>query len=389
MPYLRNQAKHRISNYNGNRNVNERFSSELAEKIRKNAWTNLPELLRQIALANAQKQQQERGGSKIGYLQQVSRRDFKPSILASTESENSFDNEPRTRLRQQTTSSKLQGHGNMGRRSMSKSRDQGDSSKMNEDEKHLLYHNIQMKNGGIKWTRGIFVKPDSELSDDQSQHDSPSSNNRFNEDTYKTNHNENESNDRKNRFKSSKFTSIDSQGLYTKRNGSDNHSSTRLINQNDSLDKTFASFNGYNRQKYPPRRRNIFNQGYGDGSGDSTEESIQLGTTASGSRKHFPKRQSNPLEIVSERRIDDAIITSSLPRQGKQSSFERQITDSIATLSSEGLSKLENQKQWNDRESQDHREWWRTFQQRSGLHSRNTQRRRSRSLVFQNSSRES
>ena len=373
MPYLRNQAKHRINHYNNRNNENEGFSSELAEKIRKNAWTNLPELLRQIALANAQKQQQERGGSKMGYMQAVNRRDFRPSTLASEESEDSFDNEPRTRLHQQITSPMIRGHGKTGNRSPSKSYETKETSNLNEDEKHLLYHNIQMKNGGIKWTRGIFVKPGSELSDEDDESIAPSKNNRFIERSTGQGQNPN----------------FGSQDLYTKRNGSNSHSNTRLINQNDDFDQTFSSFNGYNRQKYPPRRRNKFINGYGGGAGDSSEESIQLGTTASGSRKHFPKRQSNPLEIVSERRIDDAIITSSLPRKGKQTSFERQITDSIATLSSEGLSKLENQEQWKDRQSQLHREWWRTFQQRSGSQSRNPQRRRGRSLVLSTSSRES
>ena len=188
-------------------------------------------------------------------------------------------------------------------------------------------------------------------------------------------------------FFKSNIAGLGSQELYTRRNGSHNHSNKRLINQNDNFDETFASFNGYNRQKYLPRRRNKFNQGYIIGSGASSEEIVQLGTTASGTRKHFPKRQNNPLEIVSERRIDDAIITSSLPRQGKQSSFERQITDSIATLSSEGFSQLENQKQLNERQSQLHREWWRTFQNRKGRsQSRNSQRR---GLISKKSSQES
>ena len=379
---MRNQAKHRINHYNNKNGQNEKFSSDLAEKIQKNAWTNLPELLRQIALANAQKQQQERGGAKIGYLQPVNRRDFRPSTLAS---DDNFDNEPRGRIQQPITSPGLRGRVNKGSRSQSESQDTDEASNMNEDEKHLLYHNIQMKNGGIKWTRGIFVKPDSEVSGAKDKYNQPSNRDQYHDDRYEMISNYQDNADRKSNFKS-KIVGLGSQELHTKRNSSHNRSSTRLINESDSFDNTFATYDGYNRQKYSPRRRNKFNQGYGSASGENTEEIIQLGTTASGTRKHFPKRQSNPLEIVSERRIDDAIITSSLPRQGKQSLFERQITDSIATLSSEGLSQLENQKPWNARQSQLHREWWRTFQKRSGPQTRNSQRRRSRTLISKKSS---
>ena len=127
---------------------------------------------------------------------------------------------------------------------------------------------------------------------------------------------------------------------------------------------------------------------------EGTDESMQLGTTAPGNRKHFPKRQSNPLEIVSERRIDDAIVKNSpgLPRKGKQSSFEEKLTDSIASLSSEGISNAKKlqQNQWKiqDRQLGFSREWWQTFQQRSGTTSRSHQRRRSRSLLLDKPTRE-
>ena len=136
---------------------------------------------------------------------------------------------------------------------------------------------------------------------------------------------------------------------------------------------------------------------------DGTEEGMQLGTTAPGNRRHFPKRQNNPLykEIVSERRIDEDFTEKSeheLPREGKQTSFERQIKDSIATLSTDGFTSplvIGHANQYNDhinlstdlinrkgnRAYKLHQEWWQTFQQqRTEDTSRTPQQRGGRSL---------
>ena len=88
LPYLRNHEKKLTNMPPINRNDNQNYNSELAEKVHKNAWTNLPELLRQIALANAQKQQQAgRKTTKMGFLYQGKDNnsgDFVPSVsLAS------------------------------------------------------------------------------------------------------------------------------------------------------------------------------------------------------------------------------------------------------------------------------------------------------------------
>ena len=399
MPYLRNHGKQQqIKNSQYDRNVKERNSSEIAEKIRKNAWTNLPELLRQIALANAQKQQQERGGAKMGYLRPVNhgRRDFVPSVLASDDGIINFDNGPQTRTSEQITSPSTHPRGDIGVRSTSKSSnsyipfsgrtddDDGDAT-TNDDKKHLLYHNMQLKGGGIEWTRGIFVKPGNHVPNEHNRYNNGNSNtNRFNSDNYNPNMASNDKAlvQRQSAFKATPSNLPNSpklglQDIYTNRNGS--HSKTRL----NSMSEAFSALNDYNRHRYRPKRRNTYTQGLETSEG--TEESMQLGTTAPGNRKHFPKRQNNPLD-VSERRIDDAIIThsSGLPRQGKQSLFEKQITDSIASLSSEGFtnSKIGQHNRLNgkDRTYQLHREWWKTFQQRSGAASRNPQRRQSRNL---------
>ena len=261
---------------------------------------------------------------------------------------------------------------------------------------------MQLKNGGIKWTRGIFVKPGSNLPNEHNRYNKPSNTSPFDNDNYNR---EVASKDKGALHRKSSFKSISSNipksnspgslDIFINRNDSDNHSSTRLNNFKSNKGDTFTTLSGYNRQRYRPRRRNKYTQSllHEIASEEGADESMQLGTTAPGNRKHFPKRQNNPLD-VSERRIDDVIIKNSqgLPRRGKQSSFETQITDSIATLSSEGLSnsKSRQQNQWNlqDRQHQFHREWWQTFQQRSGTTSRSPQRRRSRSLLLEKSTRE-
>lgn len=412
MPYLRNHGKHIHPNHSEahNRNDNEKYNSEVAEKIRKNAWTNLPELLRQIALANAQKQQQGRGKAKNGYLRPVNenRRDFVPSILESDDFQEQLDRGTLTRLPGLITSPITHAHGNLGIRSqpkslISNSSDKNDNQQhtsTNDNEKHLLYHNMQLKSGGIKWTRGIFVKPGSNLPNEHNRYNKPSNTSPFDNDNYNR---EVASKDkgtlhRKSSFKTTNLPKSNSPGsldIFIRRNDSDNHSSTRLNNYKTNIGDHFTLLNGYNRQRHRPRRRNKYTQSllHEIASDEGTDDSMQLGTTAPGNRKYFPKRQSNPLD-VSERRIDDVIIKNAqgLPRRGKQSSFEKEITDSVATLSSEGLSnsKRLQQNQWNmqDRQHQLHKEWWQTFQQRSGTTSRSPQRRRSRSLILEKSTRE-
>ena len=112
--------------------------------------------------------------------------------------------------------------------------------------------------------------------------------------------------------------------------------------------------------------------------GTGADDGMQLGTTGPGARKHFPKRQNTPLEVVSERRIDDAIITQTQgePRKGKQTSLEEHVTGSISSLSPE----KRHQTRWTseDRTTQFHREWWKTFDQTTES-TRRRQRSRGRS----------
>ena len=405
LPFLKNHGKQIVNHSSSHGKANEKYGSAIAENIRKNAWTNLPELLRQIALANAQKQQRNRKGAKLGYMHPVNsnRRDFVPSILASDEA---FDNVPKPGSPEQITSPMVHPRRNFGYRSQAqgsvleksaanRGNYYGDKTKtVNDDVKHLLQHNSQLKNGGINWTRGIFVKPGSQLvSDEQNRYSRISSRNPLNNDSSKLKSSARaRASPNRQKFDKSgtsdlpQSPSITFDDIYQNRTGSRNHKITTV-------------------PRYRPRRKSSFSLNSQEGKDiyDGTEEGMQLGTTAPGNRRHFPKRQNNPLykEIVSERRIDEDFTEKSeheLPREGKQTSFERQIKDSIATLSTDGFTSplvIGHANQYNDhinlstdlinrkgnRAYKLHQEWWQTFQQqRTEDTSRTSQQRGGRSL---------
>ena len=273
LPYLRNHENQMIKLAGNNRNDN----SDLTEQIRKNAWTNLPELLRQIALANAQKQQQAGGGTKIGYLQQVNTGDFVPSALASDNMQEDFMNGPQNRSPEQITSPMIHPRGNLGVRSQPKSPTLDTSTSVKghvegaddeDDKKHLLYHNIQMKNGGIKWTRGIFVKPGSHVPNDNNPYNSASNTKRFNSGQYNY---EGNSKDRTQVHRQSAFTTSSSalpkstslgggKEIYVNRNDSNSniHPNIRLTNYGS--DEFATALSDYNKHRYRPRRRNKYAQ---------------------------------------------------------------------------------------------------------------------------------
>ena len=405
LPFLKNHGKQIVNHSSSHGKANEKYGSAIAENIRKNAWTNLPELLRQIALANAQKQQRNRKGAKLGYMHPVNsnRRDFVPSILASDEA---FDNVPKPGSAEQITSPIVHPRRNFGYRSQAqgsvleksaanRGNYYGDKTKtVNDDVKHLLQHNSQLKNGGINWTRGIFVKPGSQLvSDDQNRYGRISNRNPLSTDNSKIkSSSRGRASPNRQKFDKSgtsdlpQSPSITFDDIYQNRTGSHTHKITTV-------------------PRYRPRRKSLFSLNSQEGKDiyDGTEEGMQLGTTAPGNRRHFPKRQNNPLykEIVSERRIDEDFTEKSeheLPREGKQTSFERQIKDSIATLSTDGFTSplvIGHANQYNDhinlstdlinrkgnRAYKLHQEWWQTFQQqRTEDTSRTSQQRGGRSL---------
>ena len=423
LPFLKNHGKQIVNHSSSHGKANEKYGSAIAENIRKNAWTNLPELLRQIALANAQKQQRNRKGAKLGYMHPVNsnRRDFVPSILASDEA---FDNVPKPGSPEQITSPMVHPRRNFGYRSQAQSsvlekspadrgNYYGDKTKIGSDDvKHLLQHNSQLKNGGINWTRGIFVKPGSQLvSDEQNRYSRISNSNPVSNGSSKLKSSvraraspNRQKFDKSGTSDLSQSPSITFDDIYQNRTGSRNHKITRLNNFSNDEREAYSTLDNNNRQRYRPRRKSSFslNSQEGKDKYDGTEEGMQLGTTAPGNRRHFPKRQNNPLykEIVSERRIDEDFTEKSeheLPREGKQTSFERQIKDSIATLSSDGFTSplvIGHANQYNDhinlstdlinrkgnRAYKLHQEWWQTFQQRTEDTSRTPQQRGGRSL---------